>query len=209
VIARYAWIETPLPAAKKTIRAARAPLVPEQRAGDFAQAMMDLGAGICTVRRPACGICPLMQDCAAVGRADIERVPVKPVKKAKPHRHGLAYWVEDDQHVWLVTRPAKGMLGGMRALPGGPWGDDRLGSNSAICVDHSFTHFDLTLTLVERGVEVLDDLDDVAAAHMGRIDDGQNGQWWPISKLDDAGLPTLYRKLVDKKRQSDDSSSKG
>lgn len=209
VMARYRWIETPLPAAKKVIRAALAPLVPEARTGDFAQAMMDLGAGICTVRRPACGICPLMQDCAAVGRADIESVPVKPAKKAKPHRHGLAYWIEDDRHIWLVTRPAKGMLGGMRALPGGVWGDDRLGSNSGVSVDHSFTHFDLTLTLVERGVDLLDapHATDFGGDGNGAAD-LQDGQWWPISTLDDAGLPTLYRKLVDQKRRRDEGQTK-
>lgn len=192
VMARYCWIDTPLPAAKKPIRAALAPLVPDRRAGDFAQAMMDLGSSICTVRNPACGICPLVQDCAAVGRADIESLPVKPPKKVKPHRHGIAYWIEDDGHIWLVTRPEKGMLGGMRALPDSVWGDEAVRSNSGITVNHSFTHFDLTLTLVDRGV---DGLDDPAIAALG------GGQWWPISTLDDAGLPTLYRKLTDKKHK--------
>src|SRR3546814_12347618 len=85
---------------------------------------MELGAGICTPRAPACAICPVMADCRARGRADIERLPVKPPKKAKPHRHGLAYWNERDRAVWLIRRPDKDMLGGMRALPGGDWADD-------------------------------------------------------------------------------------
>lgn len=185
VMARHRLIETPLPAAKKAIRAALAPLVPERRAGDFAQAMMDLGAGICTPRGPACGVCPLMADCLARGMADIERLPVKPPKKAKPHRHGLAYWIEQDGDLWLVTRPVKGMLGGMRALPGSAWEEKPQPSNGAISVDHSFTHFDLTLHL----------------AHRETPDGGEGGVWWPISALDDAGLPTLYRKLIDKKRE--------
>lgn len=182
VIARHRLIETPLPAAKRDIKAALAPLVPTDRPGDFAQALMDLGATICTVRRPACGICPVMADCRARGRSDIERLPVKPPKKAKPHRHGLAYWIEKDGAVWLVRRPDKGMLGGMRALPGGEWTGTPPRESGIVSVDHGFTHFDLTLTLVRREVQ------DAAA----------EGLWWPISDLDAAGLPTLYRKLTDK-----------
>lgn len=186
VIARHRLIETPLPAAKREIKAALAPLVPADRPGDFAQALMDLGATICTSRSPACAICPLMADCRARGRADIERLPVKPPKKAKPHRHGLAWWIEQDGRVWLVRRPDKGMLGGMRALPGGDWTETRPRESGIVSVDHGFTHFDLTLALVrrERPPEVRD-----AAAE---------GEWWPISALDAAGLPTLYRKLTDK-----------
>ncbi|WP_231736229.1 MULTISPECIES: A/G-specific adenine glycosylase [unclassified Sphingopyxis] len=182
VIARHRLIEIPLPAAKRDIKAALAPLVPADRPGDFAQALMDLGATICTVRSPACGICPVMADCRARGRADIERLPVKPPKKAKPHRHGLAYWIEQDGRVWLVRRPDKGMLGGMRALPGGDWTDTPPRESGIVSVDHGFTHFDLTLTLVRREVQ----------------DAATEGLWWPISDLDAAGLPTLYRKLTDK-----------
>src|SRR3546814_18862317 len=90
--------------------------------GDFVQALMDLGAGICTPRSPACAICPVMADCRARGRADIERLPVKPAKKAKPQRHGVAHWIERDGCIWLVRRPEKGMPGGRRELTGGEWG---------------------------------------------------------------------------------------
>ncbi|AJA07000.1 HhH-GPD [Sphingopyxis fribergensis] len=190
VIARHRLIETPLPMAKREIRAALALLVPGDRPGDFAQALMDLGATVCTPRGPACAICPLMADCRARGRADIERLPVKPPKKAKPHRHGLAHWIEQDGQLWLVRRPDKGMLGGMRALPGGEWGE--VPSESGIVsVDHGFTHFDLTLTLVRR-----------AAPHEGP-DAAAEGLWWPIADLDAAGLPTLYRKLTDKMLERD------
>ena len=187
VIARHRLIETPLPLAKREIRAALAPLVPPDRPGDFAQALMDLGATICTSRGPACAICPLMADCRARGRPDIERLPVKPPKKAKPHRHGLAHWIERDAQVWLVRRPDKGMLGGMRALPGGDWTDARPTESGIAEVDHGFTHFDLTLKLVRRESR------DAAA----------EGIWWPISDLDAAGLPTLYRKLIDKMLERD------
>jgi A/G-specific adenine glycosylase len=187
VIARHRLIETPLPMAKREIRAALAPVVPADRPGDFAQALMDLGATICTPRSPTCAICPLMADCRARGRADLERLPVKPPKKAKPHRHGLAHWIERDAAIWLIRRPDKGMLGGMRALPGGDWGDARPAESGIASVDHGFTHFDLTLTLVRREVP------DAAA----------EGIWWPIADLDAAGLPTLYRKLTDKMLERD------
>jgi len=187
VIARHRLIETPLPMAKREIRAVLAPIVPADRPGDFAQALMDLGATICTPRSPACAICPLMADCRALGRADVERLPVKPPKKAKPHRHGLAHWIERDAAIWLVRRPDKGMLGGMRALPGGDWTDACPAESGIASVDHGFTHFDLTLTLVRREVP------DAAA----------EGIWWPIADLDAAGLPTLYRKLTDKMLERD------
>ncbi|WP_260581234.1 A/G-specific adenine glycosylase [Sphingopyxis sp. PET50] len=182
VVARHRLILTPLPAAKRAVKAALAPLVPAARPGDFAQAMMDLGATICIPRSPACGICPLLADCRARGRDDIDRIPAKAPKKAKPQRHGLAHWIERDGKLWLVRRPDKGMLGGMRALPGGEWTAEAPRESGIVSVDHSFTHFDLRLTLVRRKVS------DAAA----------EGEWWPISDLDAAGLPTLYRKLTDK-----------
>ncbi|WP_428685669.1 A/G-specific adenine glycosylase [Sphingopyxis sp.] len=185
VIARHRLIETPLPAAKREIKTALAPLVPQDRPGDFAQALMDLGATICTPRSPACSICPVMADCAARGRADIERLPVKPPKKAKPQRYGIAWWIERDDAIWLVRRPDKGMLGGMRALPGDAWSDEAPSESGIVHVDHGFTHFDLRLTLVARESEH-------AAGE---------GEWWPLSALDAAGLPTLYRKLTDKMRE--------
>jgi A/G-specific adenine glycosylase len=187
VIARHRLIETPLPLAKREIRAVLEPLVPDDRPGDFAQALMDLGATVCSPRSPACAICPLMADCRARGRGDIERLPVKPPKKAKPHRHGLAHWIERDGKLWLVRRPDKGMLGGMRALPGGEWGDAPPPESAIVSVDHGFTHFDLTLALVRRGAP------DAAA----------EGEWWPLAELDAAGLPTLYRKLTDKMLERD------
>lgn len=187
VIARHRLITTPLPAAKREIRAELAPLVPQHRPGDFAQGLMDLGATICTPRAPACSICPIMADCRARGRADLESLPVKLPKKAKPQRHGVAWWIEEDGRIWLVRRPDKGMLGGMRALPGDAWTDSPPSESGIVHVDHGFTHFDLRLTLVRRKAP----------------DSAAEGEWWPLSALDAAGLPTLYRKLTDKMRERD------
>ncbi|MDE0946969.1 MAG: A/G-specific adenine glycosylase [Sphingobium sp.] len=188
VVARLFAITTPLPAARPAIRAAADRITPDARAGDFAQAMMDLGATICTSRNPACGICPLRADCAAVLTADPAAFPVKAAKKAKPHRLGHAFWIERaDGHVWLVRRPDKGLLGGMRGLPGSAWNDApdptppfagpwrRLEPPVA----HVFTHFSLALTV--HAIRVNQD----------HVPSGP-GEWWPIDRLVEAGLPTLF-----------------
>ena len=121
VVARLFAISEPLPAARKAIRTKTAAITPDDRAGDFAQGLMDLGATICTSRDPKCLLCPLAGDCAARIAGDPARFPIKPPKKVKPLRKGMAWWIEretpEGAMVWLVRRPGKGMLGGMRALP--------------------------------------------------------------------------------------------
>ena len=192
VVTRLYAISDPLPGARAAIRAQVEALAPGERPGDFAQAMMDLGATICTPRNPRCLLCPLGEVCQ--GRlAGAERFPVKATKKARPARQGQAFWIEQDGKVWLVTRPAKGMLGGMRALPDNAWsarGDGAArppldGSWQPFgSVRHTFTHFDLELQLM------LYSGDDWARLA------GNEGEWWPIDALDSAGLPTLFAKAA-------------
>lgn len=192
VIARLCAIDQPLPAARKAIRAAAEALTPMQRPGDFAQAMMDLGATICTARSPRCLLCPLAEPCAG-RRAGAERFPVKPAKAAKPQRRGRAFWIERDGTVWLVRRAGQGMLGGMRALPDNGWSakGDGLAElplagpwQSGGVVRHGFTHFDLDLQLMLYSGR---DWDRLA---------GKDGEWWPLDQLDQAGLPTLFAKAA-------------
>ena len=116
VIARYRGIEEPLPGAKDAIRSTALALVPAERPGDFAQAMMDLGATICTPKRPACALCPWNGGCAALAGGLTEELPRKMPKPEKPTRRGAAFWLEDGHgRALLVRRPDRGLLGGMTA----------------------------------------------------------------------------------------------
>ncbi len=122
VVARVFAVTTPLPAAKAEIKALAESLTPEERAGDFAQGLMDLGATICTPRRPACGLCPLRPPCAgyAEGLADV--LPYRDEKAERPVRRGVAFVVlREDGAVLLRERPLKGLLGGMLEAPSTPW----------------------------------------------------------------------------------------
>lgn len=186
VVARLFAVAAPLPAARAELRRLADRLTPEQRAGDFAQAMMDLGATICTPRSPRCLLCPLAMTCAARAGGEPGRYPVKPARSPKPERRGTAFWLERDGHVLLRRRPAEGLLGGMLALPSGPWIGDDPGLAGAPAegdwrplgaVRHVFTHFALSLAVV-------------AARGEGE------GEWWPIDRLDDAGLPTLFARAA-------------
>ncbi len=192
VVSRLFAIEESLPGARKVIRERTDEITPSQRSGDFAQAMMDLGSSICTSKAPKCLLCPLASACNARAE-DPERLPVKPPKKAKPERVGVAYWIERDgregREVWLVTRPEKGMLGGMRALPDDGWTARQDGTDSGSVVEggttlgsvrHTFTHAHLTLSVLRIDSE----------------DPAGDGEWWPIERLDQAGLPTLFEKAA-------------
>ena len=116
--------------------------------GDIVQALMDLGATICRPKQPSCGACPLRSGCAAFASGDPEAWPARRQRKARPHRHGVAWWIERDGHVWLVRRPASGLLGGMAALPGSEWIEAPLPtSRPPYSVRHVFTHFSLDLSV--------------------------------------------------------------
>ena len=192
VVARLYAIAEPLPGARKAIRARAEELTPGSRSGDFAQAMMDLGATVCTSRAPRCLLCPLRDDCAAVATGDPARFPVKVAKAAKPQRSGHAFWIERADTVWLVTRPGKGMLGGMRALPDDGWSARADGSAASPLagpwepggvVRHGFTHFNLDMQLMLY-----------SGTDLARL--GGQGEWWPLARLAEAGLPTLFAKAA-------------
>jgi A/G-specific adenine glycosylase len=185
VAARLYAVADPLPGARGVLRRHVAALTPTDRPGDFAQAMMDLGSAVCTPRNPKCLVCPLAGPCAARAAGEQERYPVKAPKRARPERKGTAWWIERGGAVLLVTRPPRGMLGGMRALPSDDWSARGDGNGAAPVaaewreagrVRHGFTHFDLELAVK------------VAVVGEGVLD----GEWWPIDRLAQAGLPTLF-----------------
>ena len=191
VIARLSAIDEPLPGAHKVIRAAAEAITPADRPGDFAQAMMDLGATVCTPRDPKCLLCPVSRECRALTQGRQAELPIKAPKKARPTRVGTAFWIEREGQVWLLTRPAKGMLGGMRALPDDHWSARHNGTGDAPLpgawraggvVRHTFTHFDLELGL---------------AIYAGDKWEGlEGGEWWQVAELEAAGLPTLFAKAA-------------
>ena len=192
VVARLFAVETPLPRAKPVLYDLCDRLVPDDRAGDFAQAMMDLGATICTPRAPACAMCPIMADCQ--GRTVAESFPRKAAKPVRPDRHGQVWWIEADGQVLLIRRPDKGLLGGMRALPSCAWqgpdapppvaGDWQAQGH----VTHIFTHFRLTLAV--RTLRLAQKAMLLPDAH-----------WWPIDQLHEAGLPTVFQKAAQAARE--------
>jgi A/G-specific adenine glycosylase len=192
VVTRLFALDEALPGARPAIRALTDTITPDLRAGDFAQALMDMGATVCTTRAPRCLLCPIAADCRARAMGEPERFPVKAPKKAKPTRKGRAFWIERDEQVWLVRRADKGMLGGMRALPDDGWsarsdghGEPPIAGRweSAGRVGHVFTHFALELGL---------------SVHLGELrgDPSGDGEWWPLDRLGEAGLPTLFAKAA-------------
>lgn len=191
VVSRLFAIPEPLPAARTIIRAATDTITPDHRSGDFAQGLMDLGSAICTVKAPRCLLCPLADPCAARAAGTAEAYPVKAAKKAKPTRTGTAFWIEQGGAVLLVRREAKGMLGGMRALPDDGWSARADGHGAppvpgdwraAGVVRHGFTHFDLELQLML-----------CARADCATL---PGGEFWPVERVEAAGLPTVFAKAA-------------
>ncbi len=195
VMARYYAVETPLPEAKDELKALAAKLVPSKRAGDYAQAVMDLGATICAPRKANCLICPWSEGCAGRTKGIAETLPRKSPKKAKPQRYGVCFWVErKDGAVLLRRRPETGLLGGMMEVPSGEWSLDKalavnvdapVAANWAVLprrVKHTFTHFHLELE-----IRVARD----AVAHDARHD----FRWVSRAELAGEALPSVMRKV--------------
>ncbi len=160
VMARLFAVETPLPDAKPELKRLAEGLVRDDRPGDWAQALMDLGATICRPRSPLCDRCPISTACAGLGTGAPETYPRKTAKAERPHRNGIAYVLTQGDQIALVRRPPSGLLGGMLALPTSDWRDApftdaearRLAPAPAHWrhvgeVEHGFTHFTLTLRL--------------------------------------------------------------
>ena len=192
VLARLYAVTDPVPAAKPRLQALAERLVPEQRPGDFAQALMDLGATICTPRRPRCILCPWRCCCAAAASGSQEALPALAEKMERPLRHGVAFWLtRPGGTVLLRRRPAQGLLGGMTEIPSTPWRPEPWSLIEAMhfapavanweplagTVRHGFTHFRLELAIL---------------AGEGLTD----GLWARIDQLDQHALPTLMKKVA-------------
>ncbi|MEM8799449.1 MAG: A/G-specific adenine glycosylase [Pseudomonadota bacterium] len=199
VISRLFEIETALPEAKPEIKSCAAKLTPAQRAGDYAQAMMDLGATICRPKSPQCLICPVRVMCGAHQSGTAERYPVKAPKKVKPKRNGHIFIVRSSRdRLLLIRRPKKGLLGGMRAFPSTEWHEGAVPptppaelSDSVAKpfqkregqVRHVFTHFELMLD-----IWLAEGTDEFAL-------EGPH-EWWPTGEIHAAGLPTVMAKAA-------------
>ncbi len=205
VVARLFAFEEPLPGAKRRLRALAGDLTPDERPGDFAQAMMDLGAGVCTPKRPACGHCPLTGACAGRARGIAALLPYREPRPEKPRRRGNAYFaLGGDGAVLLRRRPEKGLLGAMMEVPSSGWSgqetwpDAGTGASPAPFegdwrrlpggVRHTFTHFHLELEV--WGLRL--------PAGERPLPEGGGARWRWVERADLAGeaLPSLMRKVV-------------
>ncbi len=197
VMARLYAIETPLPDAKPEIRERTLALVPKKRAGDFAQALMDLGATICTPKRLNCMICPWTDDCAGRRSGIADELPRRKAKAERPRRTGTAFWVDrEDGMVLLRERPDKGLLGGMMEIPSTGWtakGSSHPEAEAPIKavwrrtgrkIEHTFTHFHLELDIWSARVPATTEIPDRAA------------RWVAQSDLGGEALPSVMRKIV-------------
>jgi A/G-specific adenine glycosylase len=180
IVARLFAVKETLPKARRRIVELADRLTPARRVGEFIQAMMELGQTVCTPRAPDCGRCPINEYCQAFGEGDPARYPVKARKTPRPRREGVAYWLEHQGKVLLVRRPQRGLLGGMLALPtDGEGAPAEADWREAGAVEHVFTHFALRMRLL-------------CAEGQAESD----GIWWPVERIGEAGLPTLFAKLA-------------
>ena len=196
VMARLYDIHTPLPSAKPELTQRARGLTPNKRPGDYAQAVMDLGATLCTPRSPACGICPWHTPCVARSNGTQAELPKKTPKKPKPIRYGIAYIARRADGAYLLERrPNKGLLGGMLGWPGSEWRSDPseapterpplMANWTTIATEarHTFTHFHLRL-LVKTAL-VPDDCQTT------------RGRFLPAADFRPSDLPTVMRKAFD------------
>jgi len=191
VVSRIFKIEALLPKARPEYRRMAGTLAPQRRAGDYGQALMDLGATICTPRSPKCGDCPWQQHCGAYKDSTQTDYPKKAKKVKLPVRYGAAFVLRSGENVLLRQRPDKGLLGGMMEFPGTEWGGkpaEPLASapakrNWERCeghVKHIFTHFELRL--------------DVYRAEA--MDMTLQGLWAPLDNIQNYALPTVMKKVL-------------
>ncbi|HTI86384.1 MAG TPA: A/G-specific adenine glycosylase [Alphaproteobacteria bacterium] len=200
VIARLFAITEPLPGAKVAMRARAAEIVPDVRPGDFAQALMDLGSGICTPVAPKCMLCPIADSCAARAQGNAETLPARAAKAERPTRRGIAFWITDSKgRVLLRRRPPSGLLGGMMEVPSSAWREGRLDRASALAdaplaldyrelkgrVRHVFSHFALELSVMSA---------EAPAARARRLKAPY--RWCAIAALGEEALPSVMAKVV-------------
>ncbi|MGI9475820.1 MAG: A/G-specific adenine glycosylase [Hyphomicrobiaceae bacterium] len=203
VVARLFAVRDPLPDAKRQLRDLAVTLTPEQRAGDFAQAMMDLGATLCTPKRPSCLVCPLQDDCEAHALGVAAELPYRAAKRAKPVRRGIAFVaVSESGQVLLRRRPDTGLLARMQEVPSTEWLDEMPVIGEALrgapvradwwqapgLVVHTFTHFRLELQVYRAVVP--------ADAELTFWADPTRCRWVPRGALHGEALPTLMRKVI-------------
>lgn len=198
VMARLHAEETPLPQAKPVLKQLAARHVPQRRAGDYAQALMDLGATICTPRKPKCAICPLVNACQARRMGIQDELPRRAPKAEKPTRYGMAFLLQrNDGAILLRRREEKGLLGGMMEVPSSEWLNSRQDEEELLTaapgkadwlilpglVRHTFTHFHLELQVAVAGVR--------GPAR------GIAGSFVALDALGGEALPSVMRKIVD------------
>lgn len=199
VVSRLFAVEDELPQAKPLIQQLAATLLANSRAGDSAQALMDLGASICTPKKPACSLCPFNEDCTARARATQETFPRKAPKKSGTLRRGAAFVVTRGDELLVRSRPEKGLLGGMTEVPGSDWlaGQDEATAKQqgpelkglsrwqrkVGVVTHVFTHFPLELVVYTAKAEA-----------RTRAPEGM--RWVPIATLAGEALPNVMRKVI-------------
>jgi A/G-specific adenine glycosylase len=203
VIARLFAVQRSLPSAKPELRRLARALTPAERAGDFAQALMDLGATICTAKRPSCPVCPARGDCRARALGLETSLPARAKKRARPIRVGLAFLaLRQDGRILLRRRPDTGLLGGMLEVPSTDWGKTLGSLKEALraaplrgnwravpgVVVHTFTHFRLEMQVYRARIER-------SGSSVPSVDPSR-WQWLALGDLDRVALPSLMRKII-------------